>query len=109
MAAALVTLLLQAAVLQAGPFTQVLSPGTTYDPAIPTLEQVVGHDFHEEITPPDGIAAYLAALAQAAPERTRLVEYARSYEGRPLHVLVIGSAGRIARLDAVKEDLRRLA
>ena len=109
MAAALVTVLLQVAALQAGPFTQVLSPGTSYDPAIPTLEQVVGHDFHEEITPPDEIAAYLAALAEAAPERARLVEYARSYEGRPLHVLVIGSAERMARLDAIKEDLRRLS
>ena len=35
------------------PLTEAFSPGTRYDPAIPTLQQVVGHDWGEEITPPD--------------------------------------------------------
>jgi hypothetical protein len=86
-----------------------VAPGTRYDPAIPTLEQVVGHDLGEEITSPEGIAAYLRALAAAAPDRSRVFEYARSEEGRPLHVIAIGSPDRIARLDAVREGLRRLA
>jgi hypothetical protein len=86
-----------------------LAPGSRYDPRIPTLKQVVGHDFGEEITTPEQIAAYFRALNQAAPARTALVEYARSWEGRPLHVFAIGSPDRIARLDAVKADLRRLA
>lgn len=84
-------------------------PGAQYDPKIPTLRQVVGHDHGAEITSPDQIGVYLKALADAAPERTRLVEYARSWEGRPLWLLVVGSAGRIAALDAVKADIRRLA
>ncbi|MEZ5419140.1 MAG: M14 family metallopeptidase [Vicinamibacterales bacterium] len=84
-------------------------PGAQYDPTIPTLRQVVGHDHGAEITSPDQIGVYLKALAGAAPERTRLVEYARSWEGRPLWLLVVGSAGRIAALDAVKADIRRLA
>jgi hypothetical protein len=84
-------------------------PGTRHDPAIPTLRQVVGHDLGQEITSPDGIAAYLKALAAAAPDRARLVEYARSEEGRPLHVLVIGSPARLERLDDLRRDLRRLA
>ncbi|MBM3791444.1 MAG: peptidase M14, partial [Acidobacteria bacterium] len=98
--------------LQAGtavPAIQELSPGTRYNPGIPDLEQVTGFDFGERITPPEDIAAYFAALAKAAPDRSRLVEYARSWEGRPLHVMVIGSAERISRLDQVKADLRRLA
>jgi hypothetical protein len=86
-----------------------LAPGVRYDPAIPTLRQVAGHDFGEQISSPDQIAAYLAALQAAAPDRARLVEYARTWEGRPLHVLVIGSSERIAALDAVKADLKRLA
>jgi hypothetical protein len=93
----------------ASPPVQAFAPGTQYDTAIPTLKQVVGHDWGEEITTPDGILAYLKALATAAPDRTRLVEYARSWEGRPLHVLVVGSRDRMARLDQVKADLRRLA
>ncbi|MFH1574215.1 MAG: M14 family zinc carboxypeptidase, partial [Acidobacteriota bacterium] len=98
--------------LQAGtavPAIQELSPGTRYNPGIPDLKHVTGSDFGERITPPEDIATYFAALAKAAPDRSRLVEYARSWEGRPLHVMVIGSAERISRLDQVKADLRRLA
>lgn len=95
--------------LQGAPATEDLWPGAQHDPAIPTLREVVGHDFGEEITAPEGIAAYLAALHRAAPERTRLVEYARSWEGRPLHLLLIGSAERIAALDRLREELARFA
>jgi hypothetical protein len=89
--------------------TIALVPGTAYDPAIPTLAQVVGHDFGQEITSPADIVRYLGALAHAAPTRTKLVEYGRTWEGRPLHLMAIGSPERLARLEAVKADLRRLA
>jgi hypothetical protein len=84
-------------------------PGASYDPAIPTIHQVLGHETGQEITPPDQIGDYLQALAKAAPTRTRLVEYARSWENRPLWLMVIGSPERIARLDQVKRDLQRAA
>ena len=86
-----------------------LWPGAKYDPKIPTLEQVLGHAPGEEITPPDEIGVYLRALAQAAPDRTHLMEYARTWEGRPLWLMVIGNPDRIARLEEVKADLQRLA
>ena len=89
--------------------TQELVPGAQYDPAIPTLQQVVGHDFGEEVTPPDDVVRYMEALAEAASERTHLIRYAESWEGRPLLVLVIASPSRIAQLDQVKADLARLA
>ncbi len=88
---------------------QQLAPGTRYDPAIPTLEGVVGHDFGESVTPPDQIIRYMEALARAAPDRTQLIRYAESWEGRPLVVLVIGSSERMARLDEIKADLASLA
>ena len=84
-------------------------PGAQYDPQIPTLEQVVGHASGDKVTTPEQIATYLRALAQAAPDRTRLTEYARTWEGRPLWLFVIGSAERIAKLDQVKADIKRLA
>ena len=55
------------------------------------------------------MGTYLKALAAAAPERTRLVEYARSWEGRPLWIFVVGSADRISKLDTVKAGLKKLA
>jgi hypothetical protein len=97
-----------AAALAAAP-TPELAPGTKYDPKIPTLKQVLGHEPGEVITPPEEIAIYLRALHQAAPDRTRLVEYARSWEGRPLWLFIVASPERMARLDQVKTDLRRLA
>ncbi len=86
-----------------------LVPGARYDARIPTLEQVAGHEPGAEITTPEGIAAYLRALAAAAPDRARVIEYARSEEGRPLSVLLIGSPERMARLESVKAGLARLA
>ena len=86
-----------------------LAPGATYDSKVPTIKQVLGHESGEVITPPDDVAVYLRTLHQAAPDRTRLVEYARSWEGRPLWLFIIGSPERIARLEQVKADLRRLA
>ena len=59
-----------------------LWPGAKYDPAIPTLKQVVGHDPGKEITSPDQVGQYLQALAKAVPARTRLTEYAKTWEGR---------------------------
>ena len=87
----------------------LLSPGARYDPSIPNLKIVVGHDFGEELTSPVQIEVYLEALAKAAPNRTRLVQYATSWEGRPLYMLVISSPERMSSLDDVKAGLQQLA
>lgn len=79
-----------------------------YDPAIPTLESVVGFDWGEEITDPGQALAYAHALAAAAPERARLVEYGRSLEGWPLVLLVVSSQGNLARVDEIRAQLAEL-
>lgn len=101
--------LVLAALVQVPAPTQDFVPGTRYDPAIPTLESVVGHAPREEITHPDDIVRYFEALAEAAPDRTELIQYAESWEGRPLIAMVIGSPERMARLDEIKADLARLS
>jgi hypothetical protein len=88
---------------------QGLAPNVTYDPAIPTLKAVIGHDPGEAITTPDEIGRYLEALTKAAPDRTRLVKYATSWEGRPLHYLIVGSAQRIARLEDIRKGMQAVA
>jgi hypothetical protein len=87
---------------------QLLS-GVVYDPAIPTLERVIGHKPGEAITTPDEIGRYLEALSKAAPDRTKLVQYASTWEGRPLHYLIVGSRERIAKLDDIRRDVQLLA
>ena len=74
---------------------QGLHSDTQYDPAIPTLKAIVGHAPGDEITTPEEIVRYIDALAKAAPDRTRLVEYARSWEGRPLYYLIVSSRERM--------------
>jgi hypothetical protein len=93
----------------AAPQPPPLAPGVRYDARIPTVRQVLGFEIGERITSPEEITQYFKALQAAAPERTRLIEYARTWEGRPLHVLVIGSPERIATLDEIKRGLRKLA
>ncbi len=86
-----------------------LSPGTTYDPAIPTIKNVLGYDHGEEITTGEGFVTYLKALEAAAGGRAKVIEYARSWEGRPLVVMIVGTADRIATLDSIKADMKKLA
>jgi hypothetical protein len=97
------------AAVSVSPATATLAPGARYDPKIPTMKQVLGFDVGERITSPDDIAYYLKALQAAAPDRTRLIEYARTWEGRPLHVLIVGAPERIARIEEIKKGMRRLA
>lgn len=87
------------------PFTPTpeLSPGTKYDPKIPTIKQVLGYDHGERITTPENVEKYLRALAEAAPDRARLTEYARSWQGRPLWLFIVGSRERMARLDEISK------
>jgi len=84
-------------------------PNSNYDPAIPTIEQVLGYQPGERITWHRDAIRYFEALASAAPDRIVLTEYARSWQGRELIYAVISSAENIANLDAVKNDMQRLA
>jgi Zinc carboxypeptidase len=83
-------------------------PPATYDPAVPTLEKVLGFEWGKEITDPDQLLAYANALAKGAPTRVRLLQYARSLEGRPLVLLIVGSSANLARWDEVQARLARL-
>ncbi len=95
------------AVLAAG--SPELSPGTVYDPAIPTIKSVLGYDHGEEISTGDGFVTYFKALEAASGGRAKVIEYARSWEGRPLIVMVVGTAERIRGLESIKADMKRLA
>ncbi|RMF60910.1 MAG: peptidase M14, partial [Calditrichaeota bacterium] len=83
-------------------------PGAVYDPAIPTLQQVVGHAWGEKITSPDEMARYIHALADASP-RVEVVEYGQTWEGRKLFYLVVSSEEHLAHLQEIKAGLQKLA
>ena len=69
-----------------------------FDPSIPTLTEVVGHMPGERITSPVETVRYLEALVAAAPDRTRMVQYATSWQGRPLHYVVLSAPENMARI-----------
>ena len=52
---------------------------------------------------------YLEALSEAAPDRSKLVRYGESFEGRELVYLIISSPETMARLDEAREENLRLA
>lgn len=81
----------------------------SFDQAIPTLTATVGHAPGARISSPDQTYAYLKALAEAAPDRARLVQYAVSWEGRPLYYLVLSAPSNMANLDAIRADMATIA
>jgi murein tripeptide amidase MpaA len=83
-------------------------PGATYDSNVPTLKQVVGHDWGEQITMHHEMERYLQTLVQASP-KVRLVRYGETWEGRSLYYLIITSEANMTRLDQIKVGLQRLA
>lgn len=85
------------------------APGTRYDARIPTLKAVLGREAAERVTPPEEIIRYLKSLNEAAPDRTKLVKYAETWEGRELYALIIGSPERMRRIDQIKTGLQQLA
>ena len=84
-------------------------PGATYDPDIPTIEQVTGHGPGERITWASDVIRYFEALAKAAPDRIVVKEYAKTWEGRRLIYAAISSPENIARLAEISDGMKRLA
>jgi hypothetical protein len=84
-------------------------PEVQADPAIPDSRSVLRYHWADEISSHHQVVTYLQALAAAAPDRTRLVQYGESCEGRSLHYLVISSKENVARLDEIRENNLALA
>lgn len=87
----------------------VFWPNANYDPAIPTVEDVLGYSPGERITWHRDAVRYFEALADAAPGRISVSRYAQSWEGRELIYVVVTSAENMARIDDIKAGMQRLA
>ncbi|NNE67510.1 MAG: peptidase M14 [Pyrinomonadaceae bacterium] len=84
-------------------------PGTSYDPAVPTFKQVLGFEPGERIASHAQIMKYFEALERAYPNRVKVYEYARTWEGRKLVYVAVGSESNISRLDSISDGMKRLA
>lgn len=81
--------------------------GVTYDPAIPSPEAVLGVPVGVRHARPDELVRF-AELIDRASDRVKVVEYGRTYEGRPLVIAYVTSPANHARLDAIKAAHHRL-
>jgi len=80
-----------------------------FDPAIPTVTKVLGHAPGTRMSTPAEALEYLEALAKAAPDRMKIVQYGTSWQGRPLNYVILTAPQNMARLDAIQADLQTVA
>ncbi|QBY04608.1 peptidase [Thalassotalea sp. HSM 43] len=78
--------------------------------------------YHQDISKPETVLGFSAGERTATPEqitqlvtlwatqskKAKLVEYARSYEGRPLHYLIVSSEQNLANIDTIKDNISQL-
>ncbi|HEX8849309.1 MAG TPA: M14 family zinc carboxypeptidase [Gemmatimonadaceae bacterium] len=80
-----------------------------YRAGIPRPEQVLGYDVGEMNTQFALQEKTLLAIADAAKDRVRVEAIGSSYERRTMRLYIVSSPENIARLDAIRADLDRLA
>lgn len=83
-------------------------PNASYNSSIPTLKQVVGHDWGEKITMHHKVQQYITALTAASPN-VEVVEYGKTWEGRTLVYLIVASRENMARKNDIKAGIKKLA
>jgi len=87
--------------------TDFTAPGvTSYDPDIPTPQDVIGHEVGTMHTRPEQVVRYFEALAAASP-RVTLGEHGRTWEGRPLVHAIVAAEG--ADVEAARQANARLS
>ncbi|WP_299819069.1 M14 metallopeptidase family protein [uncultured Pontibacter sp.] len=77
--------------------------------AIQTPEQFLGYQLGKQFTTHARIADYVNYLAAQAPNRMKVQEYGRTYEGRPLLLAYIASDENLPRLEQIRENNLRQA
>lgn len=80
-----------------------------YDSAVPHPEKTLGYRIGERHTVFRDQERVVLGITERAKRTTRVFEYGKSYEGRPLRVVAISSPANLDRLDAIRADIQRLA
>ena len=104
--AALVATLISTTVFAEDSF--VFWPDADYDPAVPSVSDVLGYQPGERITWHRDAIKYFEALAKADPGRVSVVRYAESWEGRELIYVILTSAENMTRIDNIKAGMQQL-
>ena len=81
-----------------------LPADVSYNPAIPTPEQVIGHHVGEWHVTHDRLVNYMHAIAAAAPDRVKLQEMGTTYETRPQLLLIFSSKKNLDNLEQIRRQ-----
>ncbi len=82
--------------------------GLAHDQDIPTPRELLGFEVGQRAATHAEIEACFKAW-DSASDRTRMFDYARSYEDRSLYYMAISSPENIDRLDEIKSNMAKLA
>ena len=82
-------------------------PGGTYDGAVPTPQSILGYEVGSYHTDYAGLERWLDALRKS--DRVRVLRYGATEEKRPLYLIVVTSPANLAKLDAVRDAMAKLA
>lgn len=88
--------------------TGIYPADADHDPAIPNPDQALGFPVGQRTATSAEIHAYAQALAEAS-DRVELVDYGRTFEGRPLIYLVISSPENLQRAEDIQSGAAQLA
>lgn len=93
------------AISQARPDLKYYLPeGVLYKSSVPVPAAVIGHEVGEWHVTHDKLVLYMRALAAANPERIKLQETGKTYEGRQQLILVITSPENHKRLEDIRKQ-----
>ena len=85
----------------------ILPSNETYDTAIPTPEEVLGHAVGKWHVSHDKLSEYMRTLA-AASDRIQIENRGVTYEDRPLLLLTISSPKNLERIEEIKAQHKQL-
>jgi hypothetical protein len=80
-----------------------------YRSRVPRPSAVLGYEIGRTHSTFRDQERVLLALAAAAPDRVRIVEYGTSVEGRPLRLIFVSAPDNLKRLEAIRAETGKLA
>jgi hypothetical protein len=85
-------------------YLRYLPRNVTYDTAVPSAFDIIGHEVGEWHVTHDRLVNYMTAVAKAAPGRVKLEIMGYTYERRPQILLIITSPRNQQRLEAIRKE-----
>lgn len=80
----------------------------SYDKNITHPDKILGFEVGQRVAEPTKINQAIKTWAEQS-DRMKVIEYARSHEGRPLFAVFLSSPVNIAKLDNIQQDIAKLA